>query len=159
MGIATTGLSGLGGLVPTTRPYENIVYTRSSVYDPRSEQAPSYQNLNDGLPGTGAATNFGAQSWVLADLGSDLPVSRIRVGGGFLPNWGVVSPNLNTAILQSAPQSAPNTWTDRVTIAGVVDTPGLELADFRFPVVIARYYRLLIAANYLSTTEFSLYPP
>lgn len=161
MATALSGLSGLGGLVvlPPTGPvrYTNVTYTRSSVYSADPAQDLTYQNLNDGVSATGATTNSGVESWIIADLGSDLPVGRVRVGGGSLSGWGDIAAYLNNSKIQTATNAAPTTWQDRATVTGIVDTAGSEFSDFTFSPVTARYVRLLIANNWLATSEFGIF--
>lgn len=138
--------------------YTSITYSRSAPYSAEPNQDATYQNLNDGNRITGTVTQYSAlSSWITADLGSDVTIGRIGVGGGSITGWGAVAAFLNNAVIETATDASPNTWQSRGTVSGVVDTVGSEISYFSFTPVSARYVRISLPTNYISTTEFSVW--
>jgi len=141
---------------PPDDPYELGTWSVSSVYSapdlPRREVLTDF----DGDPAncTGAAaTSVAGESWIKVDLGSAMPVGRVTLGGGNIPDFGNAASYVNGAEIQYSPDNGA--WTAVATVSGVTDTLPLEKA-FTFTPVSARYWRIRKASGYLATTTFKL---
>ena len=100
-----------------------------------------FASLSDSSNATGLGVGDGINTQVLTfDLGSIQTISRIRLGGGFLPNpWGdLIAPYLNASLLEFSTDQT--TWTAYAIISGVTDNAG----DFKIylPNVSARYWKI-----------------
>jgi len=141
--------------MPADDPYELGTWSQSSTYSP--EDAARREVLADfeGDPGncSGAATGNSGEQWIKVDLGSAMPVGRVTLGGGNIPDFGMAADYVNGAEIQYSPDNSA--WTAVATVSGVTDTLPLEKA-FTFTPVTARYWRIRKASGYLATTTFKL---
>lgn len=134
-----------------------VSFSQSSVF--AGVPAASSANMADDNQTTGTGTDFSMDEFIRADLGSPRTVSTVRVAGGNITGWGVVSPYLNGAVIQSSVDDI--NWTTQATISGTSEVGGP--VDFSFTPVTARYWRISngFLSMFLSTTEFRLFnnPP
>lgn len=156
LALATTGLATTGH-----RPYvrlEDVVYTVSQVYNNDPGLQPTFANLNDDNSATGVGAANLAETWLMADLGQDKYIGKIKLAGGILPGtWGTTALYLNGSEIQTAQAVSPNTWLSFGVVSGIVDAAGPSQQKDYVIDRTARYIRLYVANNWLSTTEFSIY--
>ncbi|KAM3102103.1 discoidin domain-containing protein [Phormidesmis sp. 146-20] len=138
--------------VAALSPISNtFTVTQSNVYQ---SLTGTYANFNDGNGGTGGATGSSSFEWIQATFATAVRVSGIRVGGGTLPGWGIVSPYLNGKQIQASADGS--SWSVLATVVRVEDSGPNQFPIFSFTPTTARFFRLA-GTSWLATTEFRFF--
>ncbi|KAM3102898.1 discoidin domain-containing protein [Phormidesmis sp. 146-20] len=138
--------------VSALSPISNtFTVTQSNVYQ---SLTGTYANFNDGNGGTGGATGSSSFEWIQATFATAVRVSGIRVGGGTLPGWGIVSPYLNGKQIQASADGS--SWSVLATVVRVEDSGPNQFPIFSFTPTTARFFRLA-GTSWLATTEFRFF--
>lgn len=129
-----------------------ITWTQSAVL--AGESAANATNMRDSNFTTGTVTAASAAGWVQADLGSAQSVGAVGLAAGSTATLPSTAALLNGAVLQYSFDGISWTAVPGVTIAGVLDSNGVNV--FTFTPMSARYWRITKGSQ-VGVTEFRLY--
>lgn len=148
---------------PVLEPTEHAVssFLQSSVYAGLS--VASVANMSDANgPGdavTGTGTNASGIQFILADLGSPKPVSKIRFGGGNLAGWGNIFPTYILGpdfMVQHSNDTVVWTTANNTFVSGSNGAGDNRDVDIFVPPTVARYWRVTRAAD-IATATFRVF--